>query len=235
MLKNKLVKFLSSCIIFLSLIIALGNAVGANSLAENKTLNFHPNLITDENISPQALAEYESEIHVMNEWLLDSSVDDVITTITFARPLSFEEYESYTDKYEIQIVQLQIRGLSSDGTRTTIMTRTDMGRKETQKLVFEALAECESEFLGVIGMYALINSDQISKAIEDSLTYLADTSNDRFFSIYRASAEADADFKGNSDKFRNYEKGVSLGKMFNNNLAWVLEDLGVNGYNYSTK
>jgi hypothetical protein len=162
-----------------------------------------------------AVATYVEGIENQNIALKESEVNDIITTITFSEYLSFAELDEYISNYEIEIVQLQLRALSEDGTRLSVFTRTDKGLAETEELL---LAQAQNEnaiILGITGMNALIDSDNLQGVDSDEKTYLADTSGDRFFEgVMIPNSIQRNDFSANN-----------RGGMFPQSLAWDLEEL----------
>lgn len=163
------------------------------------------------------ITEYADKVKTQNGRLALSDIENVITTVTFAEKLSFSEIEGFVTKYDIEPVQLQARGLMPDGTKITIFSRTDKGFEETKALLLQQAEEEGYEFIGFIGMNAMIDARNLKEVETDALTYLADTSGDRFF---RASKETDG-FKRN-----NLMEG-KRGGMFPQSLAWDLEELGL--------
>ncbi len=167
--------------------------------------------------SYEGILEYVDMVEIKNEELSSTEVEDVITTVTFSEEIDFSEIEDFITKYNIYPVQLQARGLMDDGTRITIFTRTDMGFEATKELLLKQAEEDGYEFMGLIGMNAVIDAQNIKDVESDKLTYLADTSADKFAKLN----------KEVSGQKRNNLKDGKLGGIFPQSLAWDLEDLGI--------
>ncbi len=120
----------------------------------------------------------EAEIAQRNAILSKAVSKDIMTTITFNQYLSFDQFAAYVSAYNIDISQIQLRGLKEDGTRVSIFSRTDKGFDETEHIVNELAADGGYAIIGITGVNALVDPDMLSAVESDSRTYLADTSGD---------------------------------------------------------
>lgn len=175
----------------------------------------------DSGLSMVELQSYVADTEEMNQILSSESLEEALTTITFTEALSSDMLQEYVETYNIEIVQIQARGFDADGNRITFFSRTDEGIEETFSILAELASSDGVELSGVIGMYALTNSQTISLIQADQYTFLADTSGDAFFT-------------GNQDTYgiqRNSEAyGNTVSKAFPQSVAWNAEDLGLVDY-----
>lgn len=163
------------------------------------------------------LSEYVEKIANDNAVLAEENLNDIITTITFSDYLTFEELEDYTESYNIEIVQLQLRGLMDDGTRVSIFTKTDLGLEETERLIREEALELDYQLVGATSIFALTNSSQLEQLSEDDRTYLADTSGDLYSPQNRMQVGA----------VRNNIEENNSTNLFPQPITWNLENLGL--------
>lgn len=198
--------------ITLCIVISMSVAVAAATNTED---------LVESGLSVGKLQSYVTDAEEMNEILSAESLEDVLTTITFSEALSSDILQEYVETYNIEIVQIQARGFDTDGNRITFFSRTDKGIEETFEILADLAASDGVELSGVIGMYALIDSQTIQLIQADQYTYLADTSGDAFFS-------------GNQNTYgiqRNTEEyGNTVSKAFPQSVAWEAEDLGLVDY-----
>ncbi|GHU96766.1 hypothetical protein FACS1894208_11790 [Clostridia bacterium] len=124
---------------------------------------------------------YANDIKAQNQVLAEANIEDVVTAITFAERLDFNETEAFIEQYGIEDPQLHARGVMSDGTRVSILTRTDRGLEETMTILLQQAEEDGFDLIGITGMNARVDSEKILEIQDDSIVYLADTSGDRFF------------------------------------------------------
>jgi len=167
--------------------------------------------------SIEGITTYKEYVEKRNSELANEIIDGVLTTITISSPANFDEIAYYVLNYDISIVQIQLRGIAPDGTRITVFSRTDKGLEETEKILLEQARVGGYELIGVIGMNVLVNSDRLIDLQADSLTYLADTSSDRYF---KGSNNISSGERNNLDE-------VNRGKLFPQSLYWDLEDLNI--------
>ena len=167
--------------------------------------------------SVESVTTYKEQIENGNEALASENINDIITTITYSSPATFDEVAYFAQNYDIRIVQIQARGIAPDGTRITIFSRTDKGFEETEDLLLEQAQADGYELIGVIGIHAMVNSNMLIALQSDSLTYLADTTGDGFFIGATDSSSIE----------RNNLNEVNVGKLFPQSLYWDLEELGI--------
>jgi len=197
------------------LLIIFGLMVSVTAFAANSNT-----IVAAEEPTQMALNTYAETIDEQNLILAETELNDIISTITFSEYLSFDELEQYAEMYNIDLVQLQLRGLLDDGTRVTIFTRTDKGLEETETLLTDQALDDGVTIVGITGMYALIDSDELIHVMSDTRTYLVDTSGDG----YSSENSITDSVQRNSVTSTN-----SGGFMFPKSLTWELEDLGLLG------
>lgn len=161
---------------------------------------------------------YKENVKERNKKLIENKIDNILTTITFKRPILIEEFAKFLNQHNIQqnqISEIQARALETDGTRVTIgslikgniyQTDVDMQQKY--------IADFDAEFTGYTSLYCFIDHKTLIDIESDPITYLADTSGDMYF---QGKTEADG-LKRNKDV-----KGI---KRFPISLTWDLEDIG---------
>jgi hypothetical protein len=165
----------------------------------------------------EGINDYVNAVKKENKDLNSCNYSDIITTITFVKPLTFEELDAYIGKYKITGIQLQVRGLQPDGVRTTLFTGASCDG-DNSKTSIAWIEDNGDSFIGIVGLYALIDSNEIIAVQDDPLTYLADTTNDKYVR-----------------EIKDYMELVENGGGFVSNIAWYLEDLHIVGYDYSDK
>lgn len=141
-MQKKIFKYFSSIFSVLLLVAFCMGGISAFAIGVKES----PEVTIDANADIHdtvLLSEYVEKIANDNAVLAEENLNDIITTITFSDYLTFEELEDYTESYNIEIVQLQLRGLMDDGTRVSIFTKTDLGLEETERLIREEALELD--------------------------------------------------------------------------------------------
>lgn len=210
--KHKMPTLVMIGVTVLTLVISTSIAVAAATIAPPPS---------ESNTTANKLWGYVAEVGEMNQDLSKQPMDNVITTITFSEALSNVTLQEYVEKYDIRIVQLQARGFDAEGNRITFFSRTDKGIDETYRILNELAAGDGVDFVGVIGLYALTDAENIGAIQADRYTFLADATGDAFFT-------------GNQRTYgiqRNTEEyGDEVGKAFPQSVAWDAEELGFVDY-----
>ena len=172
-------------------------------------------IIQPQNIQTRnQLAEYVDNINNINH-TIDQTVESsshIAATITFSQYLSFDELQTYISNYDVELQQIQLRGIMEDGTRVTIATLTDKGMEYTENLMYTQAAEQNFNLVGITDVYAYISPNQIDELSNDNLTYLVDTSGND---------------SGNGITAVNDESGATSSSVFPKSLTWELEELGL--------
>jgi len=164
-----------------------------------------------------SITQYTESVKQKNAAVVEYDIEDILTTITFAEAIDFEQLESYIAAYGINLAQIQLRGLTPDGVKVSIFSRTSMGLKETEKFLFEQAKLEGYSIVGITGAFALIDSCNLQAVQNDKLTFLADTSNDGFFRGYKQ-----------KDSYSRNELEKENGKsQFPPAIYWDIEDAGV--------
>jgi hypothetical protein len=146
--------------------------------------------------TPQGVQKYQDYINKKSQELKEDKVEEIIATITFAKPLSYQKLETYIAKHNITPKQIQIRGLVGDK-RITIAVKPSANM---QQVVANQLKYPEpAKFVGYIDIYAVVDYTAIDRIQNDTNTFLIDTS-------------ADSHFTGSDDEFPHA-------------LSWLLEDI----------
>ena len=148
--------------------------------------------------------------HTIDQTVESSS--HIAATITFSQYLSFDELQTYISNYDVELQQIQLRGIMEDGTRVTIATLTDKGMEYTENLMYTQAAEQNFNLVGITDVYAYISPNQIDELSNDNLTYLVDTSGND---------------SGNGITAVNDESGATSSSVFPKSLTWELEELGL--------
>lgn len=195
--------------ITLALALVISTILGATALAAS----------TGNAAAEAALLSYVDTTVTQSADLAAANLDDIITTITFSQYLSFDEFEAYVTAYNIDVAQLQLRGLMEDGTRVSIFSKTNKGFEETEQLLNQQATDEGFTIVGISGVNALVDSEMLSAVQSDSKTYLADTSADNF----------STQNSNPNSATRNATEQQDRGGMFPQSLSWKLEDLGLLG------
>lgn len=191
-----------------------------------------PDSITSDNVDVNNSTEYNIEknksriecykenVKENNKKLFENKINNILTTITFKKPISIEELTKFLTEHNIQqnqIAEIQARALQKDGTRVTsgslIRVREDI-YKTAVDMQQNLIADSDAEFAGYTSLYCFIDYKTVLDIESDPITYLADTSGDMYF---QGITDADG-LKRNKDV-----KGT---KRFPMSLTWDLEDIG---------
>lgn len=159
--------------------------------------------------SEEGIQEYKQIITRQNQDLIKSKLDGISSTITFVKPLTYEELIAYIEKYDINPVQIQARALQGD-TRVTIATKFCADFDVITKSQTEYFPG--SEFVGYTDIYATIDYKNIKAIQDDEYTYLLDSSADNYFS-------------GNDEQDGNERNKDRKGSHYAHALTWLLEDI----------
>ena len=141
------------------------------------------------------------------------------TTITFNDYLSFDEFSDFCTNMPVDVVKLQLRGLTSSGERVSIFTRTDKGLDETETLIREQLDNESMSFVGITSVYALVPSEYIDSIGEFPSVYSAESYNSNFHA---------------ENGVNENESNTNLSSSFPVPKTWELEDSGLLNMRHST-
>ncbi len=142
------------------------------------------------------LNAYKDKVEEKTKQLAERKVDNIAATITFSKPISYEELQQYIATHELAPKQIQARGIIGDERLTVYVAKPQDNMHE---IVLEQLKQ--AEFIGYLDMYTILDWKQIQAIESDSLTFLVDTSGDSYFT-------------GSDDK-----------EEFPHALSWLKEDL----------
>lgn len=198
----KLVKLLTVSITMVCLVTVI---IGAVIATDGKQLTYNPNLGETATATKQSVNKYCTDVNKGNRELIRANIDDIKTTITFAKPLSEVEFLEFLNNYSIEVSILHARGLQPDGIRTGLSTIYD------KTIIGEVKSDIERHgdtFIGFVSVNAYVDSKNLAMLQKDPIVYLTDTSADDYF----VGEEA---------------------RSVTHHLTWVLEDLQVGDYAYS--
>lgn len=171
-----------------------------NPVNANQTIQFG-NIFQQYNSiekTQHGVKEYKALIDQKTVELKKHQIKEIFATITFAKPLTFEELQDYIKEYNITPKQIQVRGLVGEK-RITIAVRNT---SNIQELVANQLQYPEPAiFVGYIDMYAFVDYNNLDDIQKDPKTFLLDTSGDSYFN-------------GKDEAFPHA-------------LSWMIEDLGL--------
>lgn len=114
--------------------------------------------------------------------------------------------------YDIELQQVQLRGLMPDGTRVTVATLVHKGMDYTENVVNQQAERGGYELVGITDVYAYIDSDLIDDLSADNQVYLV---------------EAVAVGNDNSSTMSVGNEADEVAVSFPKSLTWELEDLGL--------
>lgn len=127
----------------------------------------------------QGIHHYKRTVIEKNQKLKEQKVKDIISTITFTKPMSFEELQTYIEKHKIIPKQLQARALNGSE-RITIAFKPEAGAKGIENVIRQ-LETRNAKFVGFTDMYGIVESEHLEGLEHDSRSFLVDTSADDFF------------------------------------------------------
>lgn len=199
-------------ICFIAAAITICTAIMVNSFAAAAQVT----PIQPQNIQNEAqLTRYIESVRQSNEDRYSSLDSDasVTATITFSKYISFEELQDYISEFDIKLQQIQLRGLTADGTRVTIATLTHKGMSYTEQLMYEQAADQGFELVGITDIYAYVLPHKIESISENELTYLVELAAVDDMDAYSLGREKAGDESGESKA------------AFPKSITWELEDL----------
>lgn len=190
------------------------------TISAKETFNkYNPNSVPATNYTTtNTVNTYINSVNAQNLELSKTDLTDITTTITFSESMSVDELTAYINAYNIDAVRLQARGYDKDGKRITFFSKTDLGIETTYQMLTDMAKDGNIEFAGVIGMYALIDSEYIQSAQNDGKTLLLDMSTDKQYN----EGESASTFQTNATSATETTK-----QSFVNTIAWDAEDLGL--------
>lgn len=210
MRNTKFQKFIG---ILLALVTCMLFAMSAFAFSPEE--QFNAVMATEEKSSD--LNRYVEVVQNKNQMIMQTDMEDIVTTITFSKYLSFEELKDYLRLYDLKPMRLYLRGFEADGTRVTIFTKTDLGLEATESLIEDEAKTLGYDLEGITGIYTLVDSEKLAILNSDSCTYFADTSGDQ-------ASLTNQEISGIKRNNVNIEKDVSL---FPQPLTWEIEDAGI--------
>lgn len=129
--------------------------------------------------SVKGIEHYKKIVLEKNQKLKDQKVKDIITTVTFVKPMSFEELQTYIQKHKIIPKQLQARALNANE-RITVAFKPEAGAKGVENVI-KQLESHNAKFVGFTDIYGIVDSEQLKGLEHDSYSFLVDTSADDYF------------------------------------------------------
>ena len=130
---------------------------------------------------------------------------NIAATITFAEYMTFDELESLIDEYDIQIHQIQTRGLSEDDMRITVSTLYSDITTAQESTYLEATLN-NFEVVGITDIYAYVPVDNVSSLELNEQVYMVDVAENNMQTMSIDSEDSTE---------------------FPKSLAWELEDNGL--------
>nr|WP_312580083.1 hypothetical protein [Sedimentibacter sp.] len=122
------------------------------------------------------VSQYIQDVKDLNDEISTQSIEDIPSTITLSEAISYKQLESYATSNNIEIVQVQARGIDSNGNRVTFASKVHRGFEETEQILREMADEEGIEFIGYNAMYALVDSKNLLDIQNNEYTFLVDTS-----------------------------------------------------------
>jgi len=164
-----------SWFLVLGLIVVVGSLIQVtNTVHASKAYNSVSEYKSIER-SIDGIEQYKAKVKENLRRLEKEKVNNIAATITFEKPLSFEELQTYVKKHQITPRQIQCRALDGND-RLTIAVKQQKNMHEIVQKQIES-----ATFIGYIDMYAILDSKQIPELETDPLTFLVDTSGDSYF------------------------------------------------------
>ena len=206
---------MKSLSIILAICLALSLMISIANAQHNTTPSDKTDVLQVQDIkTSDQLDSYVAKVKSYNSNQMGSRniSDELATTITFSKYLTFNELEKYAREYALTIKQVQVRGIEEDGTRITVFALANTDLSNVEANVLEEAATNNFEIVGITDIYAYVNSNNLMSISDDMLTYLADTSGNNMLS----SANINNVMSANTDS-----------KIFPKSLTWELEDLEI--------
>lgn len=98
----------------------------------------------------------------------NKKINDIAVTVTFAEPLSFDEVKTITEKYNVNIEELEARSIDSNGDRIT----------HAIKGLNKSLSQDGSNFIGYTSLQGYVSSENIFGLESEEKIFLVDASGD---------------------------------------------------------
>lgn len=155
------------------------------------------------------LESFSNYIDDINYKATSYRLTNIAATITFSDYISFDELKAFIEKYGIEVEELTIRSIDSNGDRLTTTTLVSLGLDETESLLQMDAAMNDYTVIGIASLCAYIDYNQIDPITSDPISYVVDTSGDM-----RLSPNAVSENDNNQSSFAQP-------------LTWNLEDMGI--------
>jgi hypothetical protein len=125
------------------------------------------------------LKKYKAMVQKKNEVLVENGVNDILVTVTFNNPISYEQLTKVVKDYKVTLKQIQGRALSGN-------ERITLGIAPGEKMHENVLSHVNSlegtpVFEGYIDFYGTVDFSNLKKLENDGLVFLVDSSGDSFF------------------------------------------------------
>ena len=166
-----------------------------------------------------SVADYVNAVNDVNLALTKMRSSAALpVTVTFAERMSFEDLDAFSSTYDIDCLQVEARALMSDGTRVTIATVASEGIEQIENNILRAVEEnhCD-QYLGVIGLYGILDSAFLPSIQNDPIVFLVDTTQE-YLNSNKTSASSIITSINDTHK-----SNITFPK----SLAWELEDLNM--------
>ena len=194
-------------------------------------LPFHPKLSgPPSSLNMWNINSYCSYVNHVNERMSQAKLSGIITTITLSRPIDVNEYNDYVKRHSFVVDSYEVRWLNGPGPHSRVtgiggggsgepLTLSDLyGGEESM----EDDPDSNGELVGIVGLQGYIDSENLKPIMDDPLTFLADTTRDRYSKgLLRPKGAI-------RNVFLDHKKVIT----FYPNFAWCLEDNGIEGYEY---
>lgn len=161
--------------------------------------------------SLKGLNEYKNHVIKQNIQLVNDKIKGIKSTITFSKPLTYDELIEYINKYNLIVAQVQARGLKDNNTRLTVATKYCENFDKITKKQLDNYKN--SIFVGYTDIYADLDFTQMEEIQKDQKTFLVDTSADAYF--VNSNKTVDGIIRNKNKK----------GNKRAHSLTWLIEDL----------
>jgi hypothetical protein len=193
----------------------------------------------------EGVTEFKEEVLDELDEISKSKLSDIFTTVTFVRPISFDELKIFVAKYNISVDVIEARYVKNydryttaiicDGTLTnaekeTFLVSDNMGAVDLSENEINYTDIVEGDvnnvgnievlpvaiFLGYIDIYAKIDAKYLELLANDELVYLPDISGD-------AATEGKTIKDGDKRNEYRFDDGIDD---YPQSLSWLIEDIG---------
>ena len=171
-MKKRIILAIFALMMILSIVSSpfIAEAVETNTLTEAKD-----KLLEMESSENFDVEEYKETVEIINDIVAEKNIEDVPMNVTFEKAQDLEALKIIDEQHEIEIKQLEIRLLDSDGEKNTLFIQND-NLDESLLYAVEVAQESGMDLIGVVSVNVKADSEEVKKLNEEDSVFLADAS-----------------------------------------------------------